>query len=106
LYLYLISPKKSKNSLPDTEMIITDELPAYRGIKDHDTDHQTVNHRLKEWARGHIHTNSIENVWSFLNRSLIGAYHKVSAKHLDAYLDELDGGLIIVKIHIYSVTPL
>jgi transposase-like protein len=75
---------------PDTEMIITDEWPAYLGIKDKDTDHQTVNHRLKEWVRGHIHTNSIENVWSLLNRSIIGAYHKVSAKHLDAYLDELE----------------
>lgn len=79
-----------EHTKPDTEMIITDEWPAYLGIKDHDTDHQTVNHRLKEWVRGHIHTNSAENVWSILNRSIIGTYHKVSAKHLDAYLDELE----------------
>ena len=75
---------------PNTEMIITDEWPAYNGIKDHDTDHQTINHSIKEWVRGNIHTNSIENVWSILNRSIIGAYHKVTAKHLDAYLDELE----------------
>ena len=79
-----------EHTKPDTEMIITDEWQAYRGIKDHDTDHQTVNHRLKEWVREKIHTNSIENVWSLLNRSIIGSYHKVSAKHLDAYLDELE----------------
>lgn len=79
-----------EHTKPDTEMIITDEWPAYLGIEDHDTDHETVNHRLKEWVRGHIHTNTIENVWSILNRSIIGAYHKVSAKHLDAYLDELE----------------
>jgi len=76
---------------PDTEVIITDEWPAYRGIGDHDTKHETVNHSKKEWVRGEdIHTNSIENVWSLLKRSVIGAYHKISAKHLDAYLDELE----------------
>jgi hypothetical protein len=29
-------------------------------------------------------------VWSLLKRSIIGAYHKVSVKHLDSYLDELE----------------
>ena len=38
----------------------------------------------------HVHTNTIENVWSLLKRSIIGSYHKVSVKHLDAYLDELE----------------
>ena len=32
----------------------------------------------------------MENVWSLLKRSIIGSYHQVSAKHLDAYLDELE----------------
>jgi transposase-like protein len=32
----------------------------------------------------------MENVWSLLKRSIIGYYHQVSAKHLDAYLDELE----------------
>jgi transposase-like protein len=32
----------------------------------------------------------VENVWSLLKRSIIGIYHQVSAKHLDAYLDELE----------------
>ena len=31
-----------------------------------------------------------ENVWSLLKRSIIGSYHKVSVKHLDSYLDELE----------------
>jgi transposase-like protein len=75
---------------PDTELIITDELPAYKGIADEDTRHETVNHKEMEWARGDIHTNGIENVWSLLKRSVTGTYHKLSAKHLDAYLDELE----------------
>jgi transposase-like protein/IS1 family transposase len=79
-----------KHTKPETEMIITDEWPAYIGIKNHYTDHKTVNHRLEEWVRGEIHTNGIENVWSLLKRSIVGAYHNVSAKHLNAYLDELE----------------
>ncbi len=33
---------------------------------------------------------TVENVWSLFKRSVIGSYHKLSAKHLDAYLDELE----------------
>lgn len=79
-----------KHTAPDTEMIITDKWPAYVGIKDHDTDHKIVNHSIEQWVKGKIHTNGIENVWSLLKRSIIGSYHKISAKHLDAYLDELE----------------
>jgi transposase-like protein len=75
----------------DTQAIYTDEWPAYKGIADKDTEHKTVKHRDKAYvAEGDVHTNSIENVWSLLKRSIVGSYHQVSAKHLDAYLDELE----------------
>jgi transposase-like protein len=80
-----------KNTAGDTEAIYTDEWPAYRGISDGDTKHETVKHRDKEYvAPGNVHTNSIESIWSLLKRSIIGSYHQVSTKHLDAYLDELE----------------
>ncbi len=79
-----------KNTAPDTEAIYTDEWMPYRGIADHDTRHETVNHSQEEWVRGDVHTNTVENVWSLFKRSVIGSYHKVSVKHLDAYLDELE----------------
>jgi transposase-like protein len=79
-----------KYTAPDTEAIYTDDWPAYRGIADEDTIHETVNHSENEWVRGDIHTNYVENIWSLLKRSLVGSYHKVSKKHLDAYLDELE----------------
>jgi transposase-like protein len=75
---------------PDTEAIYTDEWPPYKGIADHDTRHETVNHSAEEWVNGDVHTNTVENVWSLFKRSVIGSYHKVSTKHLDAYLDELE----------------
>jgi transposase-like protein len=80
-----------QNTSGDTEAIYTDEWPAYRGISDSDTKHKTVKHRDKEYvAEGNVHTNSIESIWSLLKRSIIGSYHQVSAKQLDAYLDELE----------------
>jgi len=75
---------------PKAEAIYTDEWPAYLGVADKDTRHETINHGAEEWVRGDIHTNGIESVWSLLKRSIIGSYHKVSHKHLDAYLDELE----------------
>ncbi len=75
---------------PDTEKIYTDEHPAYFGIQDHDTKHESVNHKAKEYVRGEVHTNGIENAWSLFKRSVVGSYHKVSEKHLDAYLDEFE----------------
>lgn len=72
----------------ETEAFYTDELKSYLGIADHNTRHETVNHFREEWVVGDVHTNSIENVWSLFKRSIIGAFHKISVKHLDAYLQE------------------
>ena len=79
-----------KHIAPEAEAIFTDEWPAYAGIGDHDTRHETVNHSQDEYVRGNVHTNTVEGVWSLLKRSIIGAFHHVSIKHLDAYLDELE----------------
>jgi transposase-like protein len=79
-----------ENVAGNVEAIYTDEWEAYMGIADKDTEHETVKHSEGEYVRGDVHTNSLENVWSLLKRSIIGSYHQVSAKHLDAYLDELE----------------
>src|SRR5919199_622801 len=79
-----------ENTAGDTQAIYTDEWPAYRSIAGQDTEHEAVKHREGEYVKGDVHANSLENVWSLLKRSIIGSYHQVSAKHLDAYLDELE----------------
>jgi len=79
-----------KHVADDAEAIYTDEWPAYKGIADKDTRHETVNHSAEEWVRGDVHTNTVEGIWSLFKRSVVGSYHKVSHKHLDAYLDELE----------------
>ena len=79
-----------KHIAPEAVAIFTDEWPAYAGIGDHDTRHETVNHSQDEYVRGNVHTNTVEGVWSLLKRSIIGAFHHVSVKHLDKYLSELE----------------
>ena len=73
----------------EAEAIYTDELASYLGIEDANTRHETVTHSA-EWVVGDVHTNTIEGVWSLFKRSIIGAFHKVSEKHLDRYLEELE----------------
>ena len=74
----------------EAEAIYTDELKSYLGIADHDTRHQTVNHSAEEWVVGDVHTNGIEGVWSLFKRSIVGTFHKMSVKHLDRYLEEME----------------
>jgi len=74
---------------PKTERLMTDENPAYLGIADEDTTHETVNHSAEEWVRNDVHTNSVEGVWSLFKRGIVGSFHQISAKHLQAYNPEL-----------------
>jgi transposase-like protein len=73
----------------DTVAIYTDQHPGYQGIADENTIHETVDHSADEWVRADVHTNTVENVWSLLKRSIVGSYHQLSAKHLPAYMDEI-----------------
>ena len=87
------------------EAIYTDELASYLGIADNDTRHETVNHFVEQWILGVVHTNSIEGVWALFKRIIVEAFHKVSANHLDRYLEELDGGTTTGATTISSLTP-
>ncbi len=80
-----------ENISTDVDVIVTDELPAYRkAVGKH--KHETVNHSAKEYVRAgtDIHTNTVESAFSLLKRGIIGSWHKISAKHLPAYLSEME----------------
>jgi transposase-like protein len=72
----------------DVEAFHTDQGQWYKGIEDENTRHETVDHSREEWVRGDVTTNGIESAWSLLKRSIVGSYHQLSAKHLQAYADE------------------
>lgn len=76
-----------KKHVPKGARLVTDEHFAYKNLGK-DYVHDTINHNIKIYVCGDIHTNSIENFWSVLKRGLYGVYHGVSEKHLTRYLDE------------------
>src|SRR3984893_15666618 len=42
----------AETTAPNTENLYTDEHPAYFGIQDADTTHESVNHKIREYVRG------------------------------------------------------
>jgi transposase-like protein len=72
------------------EVIMTDESAIYPWALDkmQKNLHKTINHS-REYAHGDVHTNTVESAFSLLKRGIVGTWHKVSAKHLPAYLDEM-----------------
>jgi transposase-like protein len=75
----------------DADAIYTDEGQSYAGVHgDWNTRRDTVNHSIGEYARGDVHSNTVESVWSLFKRGIIGSYHQLSVKHLPSYLDEIE----------------
>jgi transposase-like protein len=67
--------------------VYTDQWSGYDELRKMRYIHDTVNH-MKEYVRGEVHTQAIENFWSCLKRTLQGTYVCVEPVHLDRYLDE------------------
>jgi transposase-like protein len=83
----------SENISGNVDVIMTDEFSTYptalakAGVPA--TKHKTIEHKERVYVRGHIHTNTVESAFSLLKRGIMGTWHKISAKHLAAYLDEM-----------------
>jgi transposase-like protein len=82
-----------ENVSTDVDVMVTDEFPAYpkamisAGV--HGSKHKTIRHRDKIYVDGDIHTNTVESAFSLLKRGIMGTWHKISAKHLPSYLEEV-----------------
>ncbi len=72
----------------NSRVVCTDEASAYRILAKHGYRHESVVHIARQFARGTFHTNSIENFWSLIKRSIEGQFHSIGVKHLGAYVDE------------------
>jgi transposase-like protein len=93
-----IFPFIRKHVVPGS-VIYTDEFSTYDGIKDiklkggpggtpANYQHFTIKHADGLFARGDIHTNSVEGFWMLVKTGIRGVYHSVSPKYLQRYLDE------------------
>jgi transposase-like protein len=70
--------------------LYTDGAQFYRGIGSEFASHDWVDHAAGEYARGTIHTNTVESFFGILKRGLYGTYHHVSEAHLQRYCTEFD----------------
>jgi transposase-like protein len=66
--------------------VFTDALQSYTGLNA-DYVHQAIDH-AREYVRGNVHTNGLENFWCLLKRCFKGTYVSVEPFHLFRYLDE------------------
>lgn len=74
-------------SVLDDSKVYTDQHNSYTWLRWYHT-HRFVDHSIKEYVRGRVHTNGIENFWSCLKRTIKGTYIQVAPFHLQAYVDE------------------
>jgi len=71
--------------------LCTDESSAYTKVgRAFEGGHETVAHGKKEYARGDVHSNTIEGAFSLLKRGVYGTFHSISRKHLPRYLAEFE----------------
>ena len=66
--------------------VYTDAFFSYDGLSKNYV-HKVIDHS-REYVRGKVHTQGIENFWSLLKRTLRGTYVAVEPFHLDQYLNE------------------
>jgi transposase-like protein len=67
--------------------LYTDDFTGYKPFKKI-VSHAVINHSKREYSKNGIHTNTIEGFWGIFKRAIVGSYHKLSTKHLDAYIQE------------------
>lgn len=79
----------------DVDVIVTDESVLYNsGIPvTQRAKRQSVNHKAEEYVRYEngfmVTTNTVESAFSLFKRGIVGSWHRVSPKHLAAYLNEM-----------------
>jgi len=70
--------------------LMTDGLKSYHGLGHEFAQHDVIEHHRGEYARGTVHTQTVESYFANLKRGVNGVYHHVSRAHLDRYLAEFD----------------
>lgn len=70
--------------------LITDEANHYTAAGKSFAKHEKVNHRIKEYARGDVTTNTVEGFFGIFKRGMKGIYQHCGQQHLHRYVAEFD----------------
>ena len=69
--------------------LMTDKNPCYNKIRRDYAHHSSVDHSIKEYAKGNIHINTTESFGSMLEQTRKGVFYYMSDSHLARYLSEV-----------------
>ena len=76
-----------KKNLAEGTRLVTDGANHYKCLT---SNHESVDHSKFEFARGDVHTNTLEGYFSIFKRGMVGTYQHCGVKHLPRYLAEFD----------------
>lgn len=79
-----------RDEVEGTAHIMTDQMQSYNGLAREFAGHYTVDHSAGEYVRSIVHVNFSESYFSLFKRGIIGAFHHISRKHIQRYLEEFD----------------
>lgn len=68
--------------------IYSDQHGSYKVLARRGFGHKTINHSLRQYVNGQVHTQNVENLWSNIKRGIYGVYRHVDAQYLQAYVNE------------------
>jgi transposase-like protein len=69
-------------------MIYTDDFMAYKQLGKKGYQHKRINHSARIYVDGDTHTQTIEGFFGLFKNGVRGAYHAVSHKWLQGYVNE------------------
>ena len=84
-----LKPIIYRNVAPGS-LILSDELSSYHGLDTKGYEHQTVDHGAKEYVRGNVHVNGLENFWKHFKCAVKSTHIHVSKKHMHKYVKEFE----------------
>jgi transposase-like protein len=70
--------------------LISDDFTGYKGIGLEYVNYDSICHSTKEYARGDVHTNTVESSFALVKRGIMGVYHNVSKEYLHRYIWQFD----------------
>lgn len=79
-----------RDNIAHESRLQTDESNLYVKVGKEFAAHETVNHSVKEYARGDVTTNTVEGYFAIFKRGMRGVYQHCAEKHLHRYLAEFD----------------
>ncbi len=84
---YTLKGPIHQHVLPEAQLF-TDEYKGYWGLDKTYASHERIEHGLRVYVRGNVHTNTIEGFFGNVKNGIAGNYHGVSAKWLQGYVNE------------------